>query len=316
MQPFGLGPCTITGRSFELRPTVPSCRRNLQSLQQNVKLRLPLIVLVVCGLGPVAGQAQNGGIGNGDVPGDVSAFVSSLATHPGVDAEIARFEDGRLEPEYRQTFAGIARERVSAAVEALLSAMLETGCSAEVSVDFPGERFTGIPEPTSKQKDFEDSVVFTRSTACYATELTPEELLALYSSRDVRMAAQSRMEDVYQEDGLTCYAVGGVPLLLSPTRSCNEVHRMAGDGVAADHSQTVRSEARDHQPVFFKESLKAAVRLDDGAIGLVHVTLTRSTGLGGLEKRLGRGKIEDSLREQTRVLAERLRESGDVGPTS
>lgn len=276
-------------------------------------LRLALVLVGVGGAGALAGQTPNGGVAPEDVPGDVTAFVSSLPTHPGVDAEIARFEDGRLEPEYRRTFAEIARERVTTEVERLLSEMLDSGCSADVSVDFPGERFSGIPEPTSKQKDFEDSVVLTRSTACYDTEMAPEELLAIYSSRDVRMAAQSRMEDVYEEDGLTCYAVGGVPLLLSPTRSCNEVHRMATERVAADHSQTVRSEARDHQPVFFKESLKAAVRLDDGRIGLVHITLTRSTGLGGLEKRLGRGKIEDSLRQQTRVLAERLRAPEDVG---
>jgi hypothetical protein len=229
-----------------------------------------------------------------------------------VDAEIARFEDGRLEPEYRRAFAEVARERVTGEVEGLLSEMLRNGCRAEVSVDFPGERFSGIAEPTSTQKDFEDSVVLTRSTACYATEIPPEELLEIYSSREVRMAAQSRMEDVYEEDGLTCYAVGGVPLLLSPTRSCNEVRGMVSEGLAADHSQTVRSVAQDHQPVFFKESVKAAVRLEDGRIGLVHVTLTRSTGLGGLEKRLGRGKIEDSLRQQTRVLGERLRES-DTG---
>jgi hypothetical protein len=275
-----------------------------------------LLVIVALGhAGGVVAQTPHDGVAADDIPGDVAAFVSSLTTHPGVDTEIARFEDGRLEPEYRRTFAEIARERVSGEVEGLLSEMLDSGCRAEVSVDFPGERFSGIPEPSSKQKDFEDSVVLTRSTAWSATEMPPEELLAIYSSRDVRMAAQSRMEDVYEEDGLTCYAVGGVPLLLSPTRSCNEVHRMATDRVAADHSQTVRSEARDHQPVFFKESLKAAVRLDDGRVGLVHVTLTRSTGLGGLEKRLGRGKIEDSLRQQTRVLAERLGEPGEVGPT-
>jgi hypothetical protein len=239
----------------------------------------------------------------------VEDFVASLPTHPGVDAEIARFKGGRLEPEYRRVFADVARQRVTSEVEGLLAEMLRSGCRAEVSVDFPGERFSGVPEPTSVQKDFEDSVVLTRSTACYATEIPPGELLGIYSSREVRMAAQSRMEDVYEEDGLICYAVGGVPLLLSPTRSCNDVHGMATERLAADHSQTVRSEERGHQPVFFKESVKAAVRLADGRIGLVHVTLTRSTGLGGLEKRLGRGKIEDSLRQQTQVLGERLRES-------
>jgi hypothetical protein len=250
-----------------------------------------------------------------ELPDIVSTFVSSLSTHPGVDDEIARFDDGRLDPAYRRAFAEFARNRVTTTVVERLHEMIREGCSSGVSVDFPGERFTGRPDPTSTEKDFEDSIVLTRSTACYTTDILPEELLRVYSSRDVRMAAQSRMEDVYQEDGLTCYAVGGVPLLVGATRSCNEVRGTATERIAMDHSQTVWSEEEDHQPVFFKESVKAAVRLDDGRIGLVHVTLTRSTGLGGLEKRLGRGKIEDSLRQQTEVLAERLRDSSNLGPS-
>lgn len=247
------------------------------------------------------------------VPAAVSSFVSSLSTHPGVDTEIARFEDGRLTPEYRRAFADFARTRVTAVVVDRLEEILQDGCSAGVSVDFPGERFTGRPDPSNTEKDFEDSIVLTRSSACYSTHVSPEELLRIYSSREVRMAAQSRMEDVYQEDGLTCYAVGGVPLLVGATRSCNEVNGTATERFALDHSQTVWSEEDDHQPVFFKESVKVATRLDDGRIGLVHVTLTRSTGLGGLEKRLGRGKIEDSLRQQTEVLAERLNDSASSG---
>lgn len=263
----------------------------------------------------LAGQTSSDQTSNGPnlrdqssdpLSGAVSTFVSSLPTHPGVDSEIARFDDGRLTPEYRQAFADFARTRVTDVVVARLEEMLRDGCSADVSVDFPGERFTGRPDPSNTEKDFEDSIVLTRSSACYSTDIVPEELLRIYSSREVRMAAQSRMEDVYQEDGLTCYAVGGVPLLVGATRSCNDVTGTATERLAVDHSQTVWSEDDDHQPVFFKESVKVAIRLDDGRIGLVHVTLTRSTGLGGLEKRLGRGKIEDSLRQQTEVLAERL----------
>jgi len=247
------------------------------------------------------------------LPEAVSAFVSSLPTHPGVDTEVARFEDGRLTREYRRAFAAFARVRVTDVVVDRLGEMVRDGCSAGVSVDFPGERFTGRPDPSDTEKDFEDSVVLTRSSACYSTTVSPDELLRVYSSRDVRMAAQSRMEDVYQEDGLTCYAVGGVPLLLGATRSCNDVHGTATERLAVDHSQTVWSEDDGHQPVFFKESVKAAIRLEDGQIGLVHVTLTRSTGLGGLEKRLGRGKIEDSLQKQTEVLAERLNAPASPG---
>lgn len=272
-------------------------------------VRIALLALPSLGLGlGTAVSAQDVASGPPADPYSeaVASFVSSLPTYPGVDAEIARFEDGRLEPEYRRAFAEIARLRVAAEVERLVDAMVRDGCRAEVAVDFPGEHFSGRPDPSSAEKDFEDSIVFTRSSACYSTEISPEELLRIYSSREVRMAAQSRMEDVYQEDGLTCYAVGGVPLLLSPTRSCNEVRGTATERFAIDHSQTVRSEAEGHQPVYFKESVKVAVRLSDGSVGLVHVTLTRSTGLGGLEKRLGRGKIEDSLRQQTRVLGERL----------
>ena len=272
---------------------------------------IPLALALTAGT--VAAQAAGS-----DAPGDeardvaarVTGFLASLPFNPGVDTEIARFDDGRLAPEYRRAFARASRERLGAEVGTLVEDMLRDGCAPDVSVEFPGEHYSGVPDPTSVQDDFEDSVVLTRTTACYATDRTPDELLRLYASREVRMEAQSRMEDVYEEDGLTCYAVGGVPILLSPTRSCNEVTRMADPRVAAEHSQSVRSVEEDHQPIYFKESLKAALTLGDGSVGLVHVTVTRSTGLGGLEKRLGRGKIEDSLRRQTEVLAAHLSAGG------
>jgi len=273
----------------------------------------PIAIALLLTAGGAAAQVP-GSDGSGDGPREVAVrvtgFLTSLPVHPGVDAEIARFDDGRLTPEYRTAFARTARERLGAEVGALVEDMLRDGCAPEVSVEFPGEHFSGLPDPTSVQEDFEDSVVLTRTTACYRTERTPDELLRLYASREVRMEAQSRMEDVYEEDGLTCYDVGGVPILLSPTRSCNDVTRMVEPAVAAEHSQSVQSEAEDHQPIYFKESLKAALTLEDGSIGLVHVTVTRSTGLGGIEKRLGRGKIEDSLRRQTEVLAAHLSPGG------
>lgn len=264
------------------------------------------LLLTASGVAAQSTGSGESGDGPRDVATRVTGFLASLPVHPGVDVEIARFEEGRLEPEYRTAFARAARERLGAEVGALVEGMLRDGCAPEVSVEFPGEHFSGLPDPTSVQEDFEDSVVLTRTTACYPTDRTPDELLRLYASREVRMEAQSRMEAVYEEDGLTCYDVGGVPILLSPTRSCNEVTRTAGPMMAAEHSQSVRSEVEGHQPIYFKESLKAALTLEDGSIGLVHVTVTRSTGLGGLEKRLGRGKIEDSLRRQTEVLAAHL----------
>jgi hypothetical protein len=245
-----------------------------------------------------------------EVPVQVEEFLLQLPVQPGVDAEIARFQDGRLPPSYRAEFARAARRRLGTEVRDLLAQMVQDGCTPGVSVEFPGQEFSGIQDLTSLEKDFEDSMVLTRSSSCHRTDLPPEELLGIYSSRDLRMAAQSRMEDVYEEDGLTCYAVGGVPILLAPTRSCNDVTQATWPGAAAEHSQSVRSEAEGHQPVYFKESLKAALELQDGVVGLVHVTVTRSTGLGGLEKRLGRGKIEESVRRQAEVLAERLRSGG------
>lgn len=276
---------------------------------------LPLAVLVAAtGASAQLSNADAASSAPGDTPTRVSDFLASLPVHPGVDAEIARFEDGRLDPDYRAAFVRAARVRLGSEVETLTEEMLRSGCEAAVSVEFPGEDFSGLPDPSSVQEDFEDSIVLTRATACYQTDLTPDELLRLYASREVRMAAQSRMEDVYEEDGLFCYDVGGVPILLSPTRSCNDVTRMADATAAAEHSQSVRSEAEDHQPIYFKESLKTALLLPDGTTGLVHVTVTRSTGLGGLEKRLGRGKIEDSIRRQTEVLGERLSSGGDDTP--
>jgi len=272
---------------------------------------IPLALLLTAGTAAAQATGSPGSSRDArDVAARVTGFLATLPFHPGVDTEIARFDDGRLAPGYRSAFARTARERLGAEVGTLVEDMLQNGCAPEVSVEFPGENFSGLPDPTSVQKDFEDSVVLTRTTACYSTDRTPDELLRLYASREVRMEAQSRMEDVYEEDGLTCYDVGGVPILLSPTRSCNDVTRLAEPTVAAEHSQSVWSEVEDHQPIYFKESLKAALALADGRVGLVHVTVTRSTGLGGLEKRLGRGKIEESLRRQTEVLATHLASGG------
>jgi hypothetical protein len=120
------------------------------------------------------------------------------------------------------------------------------------------------------------------------------------------MAASSRIRDISEEDGLSCIHTDGVPVLLDPSRACNRTTEGEGGGWASQHSQVVSGESGDgFQPTFFKESVKTFVQLPDG-LGLHYVNYTRSTGLNGLKKRVGRGKAADSQREQVELLAERL----------
>ena len=234
----------------------------------------------------------------------LSTFLQDLPVHPGVDRELARYEGGGLSPDYRADFARVARERVEARLQREVAAVREQGCSDRTWVEFPGKRFSGLPSPDGTRDGFENSLVLSGLVACYSEASDPESVLALYVSPETRMGAQSRLKEVFQRDGLTCYRVDGVPLLLSASLACNDVHRVDGP-VAVEHSQSVLSEVDGKQPVYYKESVKVAFPTR-GGVALVHVNLSRTTGLNGLEKRVGRGAIEDTLRRQAEIVAEAL----------
>jgi hypothetical protein len=193
---------------------------------------------------------------------------------------------------------------VEARLQREVAAVLEQGCSDRTWVEFPGKRFSRLPSPDGTRDGFENSLVLSGLVACYSEASDPESVLALYVSPETRMGAQSRLKEVFQRDGLTCYRVDGVPLLLSASLACNDVHRVDGP-VAVEHSQSVLSEVDGKQPVYYKESVKVAFPTR-GGVALVHVNLSRTTGLNGLEKRVGRGAIEDTLRRQAELVAEAL----------
>ncbi len=268
-------------------------------------LALPLAVHPQdAGKGGVAG-APGGPAGPDSA---VRSFVGGLPMHPGVDRELARFRDGALPAAYREEFAQVARQKVEERLLAEVQSIAADGCSDRSWVEFPGKGFSGASPSGDVQFDFENSLVLSGLVACFPTDADPDSVLGVYVAPETRMAAQSRLREVFQQDGLSCYRVDGVRFLLSASMACNDVHRLRGP-VVAEHSQSVVSEAEDKQPVYFKESLKAAFSVE-GGVALVHVNLTRTTGLNGLEKRVGRGAIEDTLRRQAELVSEALAAAG------
>lgn len=239
------------------------------------------------------------------------AFLDGIPLDPRVQDGLRLFREGSpgpLPPQYVVDLPMAIRLRVVAAAAEAEARLEEGTCDPSIEVTYPGKGFPGIPRGDGNSAErFEDSFVRVEMIACFrGTATSPAEALALYTSPEFRMEASGRIREIVEEDGLSCIHTDGVPVLLDPSRACNRITEGQGPGWAAEHSQVVVGESGSgFQPTFFKESLKTFVQLPDG-IALHYVNYTRSTGLNGLKKRIGRGKAADSQREQIELLAERV----------
>ena len=115
-----------------------------------------------------------------------------------------------------------------------------------------------------------------------------------YVDPEFRMTVSSRIKHIWSEGGDSCIETKGFRPFLESTLVCNGIDEFHGGAIAAQHSQVVSNPGGDdHQDVYFKESLKTFVEIP-GGIALHYINYTRTVKLGGLRKRIGRGKIAGS----------------------
>ena len=277
-------------------------------------------IAAVLGLGSAflvsgeAGRAQEGP--EVSDPGEqVYAWGLNLPSFPSVPREIAAFPGG----DESLTVDGAreyARRIRLALFEAARDAVAEIGrreCRPFVRVSFPDPEEWGISDLGSTDGEFLQSLVRTEAVACYSFPAQPGPALDLYTSADFRMEAESRIERMWPENGLSCVATKGVRFLLSPTEVCNRVDRLVEVGLASEHSQVTRNGSGDGlQKVFFKESLKTFVSTP-GGLAFHYINYTRSVNLGRASRWVAPGKIQESQEAQMEELRERLRATSGGG---
>jgi hypothetical protein len=146
--------------------------------------------------------------------------------------------------------------------------------------------------------------------ACFQGDLTdPEEVLDIYTSPEFRMATETRIRSIDEDEGESCVATRGVPGLLAPSRACNRIERYSGGRIAAEHSQVISNpgaEAGGVQEVYFKESLKTFVVIP-GGMALHYVNISRTADLGRLGRWVGARSIREGEERKSEGLRARLR---------
>jgi hypothetical protein len=253
------------------------------------------------GMAMVALFAAGGSSQAGDTTARVAKWGDTLMLDERVTAEIVRFatdEGAQFSTDYAQSLAADIRRLVFADVAVRLDAIAAGDIEPFVEVSYPEAGFAGkdgaAPQQKSERK-FEDSFVRTELIAVFRdNDAMPETALRLYTNADFRKKATSRIERIWDEDGLNCVETAGVTMLLSPMSNCSRVNELILPDLAMQHSQVVRNGGGDgYQAVYFKESVKTFVVVPGGLV-LHYINYSRTIGMGGLKKSLGRKKIKGS----------------------
>lgn len=243
-----------------------------------------------------------------DPGGQLFHWGDTLSMDPGVVDEMATFGTGgrSLGSQAAGRYAGMIRASVFGAARDALDAMERSGCEPFVRVSFPEPEEWGAVGLDSPEEEFLKGMVKTEAVACYSTSTPPERALDIYTDSEFRMEAESRIQRMWTQDGLSCVSTKGVPLLLAPTEVCNRVNRFTVSDLAAEHSQVVRNASEEGlQRIFFKESLKTFLVIPRG-LGFHYVNYSRSLDLGGPTKWAARGKIGGSQEGQMEQLRRRI----------
>ncbi len=120
------------------------------------------------------------------------------------------------------------------------------------------------------------------------------------------MSTRSKIKRIWMEDGLDCVETEGVRIVMSPTLYCSRIDEFHDSTMAVQHSQAVSSKGGDgYQAVYFKESLKTFVKVPGGIV-FHYINFYRASGLGGVQKRVGKGKIVESEKRAVEELGKRL----------
>jgi hypothetical protein len=264
-----------------------------------------ILVCVVVGATRVSGQETSAG--------PLSSWGEQLGIDPRVLDQMAGFEDGgTLSEEHRSAFASRIRSEIFDVADRAVGLLQSHGCEPSVTVDLPAPRGDDAARESSAVADrFEQSLIRVESVTCIATEQgDPAAALTLYTSPEFRRAAESRIEEIRSEAGESCERTGGTFPLLAPTHSCAVVSRIDEGWLSSQHSQVIANpDVGRTQIVYFKESLKTAVRVP-GGVAIHHIHYSRSVNLGRLERWVAHGKVKDAEARTLQLLRERILASG------
>lgn len=227
----------------------------------------------------------------------VAGWGDTLEVDERILAEIKRFEDGGLDDAYAMSLAESVRRLVFKSATTRLEALAKGECSPFVDVRFEEAGFASPDAaPTNDlEREFEGAFIRTELLACFQTDdVTAEDALRTYVDPEFRKTVSSRVKRIWSEGGESCIETNGVRPFLQSTLVCNRIDEFHNGALAAQHSQVVSNPGGDdHQDVYFKESLKTFLEIP-GGIALHYINYTRAVKLGGLRKRIGRGKIAGS----------------------
>ena len=243
----------------------------------------------------------------------LAAWSDTLPIEPRVIVEIDRYEREENTPfgdAYANGLAAGVRRLVFESVRKALERPVERGREPLIEVTFMEPGFAGrAAEATASgsEAEFEKSIVRTECIAFLESrDITPAEALEIYADPGFRMDTRSKIKRIWMEDGLDCVETEGVRIVMSPTLYCSRVDEFRDSTMAAQHSQGVSSEGGDgYQAVYFKESLKTFVEVPGGIV-FHYINYYRGGGLGGVQKRVGKGKIVESEKRVIEEFAKRL----------
>jgi hypothetical protein len=255
-----------------------------------------------------------------DAVSRLAAWADTLPVDPRVIAEIERYgrdEDSPFGGGYAAGLAAGVRRLVFESVRGGFERPVERGGAPLVEVAFMEPGFAGRTAgdtDSGPEAEFEGSVVRTECIAFLETrDITPAEALKIYAEPAFRMSTRSKIKRIWMEDGLDCVETEGVRIVMSPTLYCSRVDEVQDSTMAAQHSQSVSSKGGDgYQAVYFKESLKTFVKVPGGIV-FHYINFYRASGLGGLQKRVGKGKIIESERHAVEELGRRLSREAPPG---
>ena len=253
---------------------------------------------------------------------DVSSDASSQVGHWGdtldldsrILKEIGRFvrEKAEFESGYPQRLATSVRRLIFESAVSRLDEVAAGLCTTFVDVTYEDAGFAGEDPDSDPEREFEEGFIRIEVLAClHADDVGPEAALRAYTAPEFRKKVSSRVKRIWREGGESCVETKGMRPFLSSTLACNRVDELHTNELAAQHSQVVLNpEADKHQEVYFKESLKTFIRVPGGLV-MHYVNYTRTVRLGGLRKRIGRGKVIDSQERAIRELRAVLTGAGD-----
>jgi hypothetical protein len=277
-------------------------------MRSRVAMTVPLVVAGLSALIAFQGSSlANGGYSM------VTAWVDSLPFDDRVIDGIELYANEKrseFDEGYASGLAAGIRRLIGADAERQLGRLSEgIRCPIiEVSILDPGFASIGGKPPDNKtERDFERSFVRTEVLVFFEHEaMSPGTALDLCTDEEFRKTVSSRIERIWNEGEEVCIEVGGVKILLNPLKYCDRIEELQQKDVSLQHAQTVRNEGDGgYQAVYFKESLKTFVRLPDG-LAFHYINYSRTVGMGGIKRRVARGKIEDSEKKAVEELGRRL----------